>query len=846
MNRRRPSWCRPFAFAAALALAANLVAGSPAAMPAVASAAAPTPVAEWTFDEGSGSTASDSVGGLDGAITGGATWTAGANGSPHALQFNGTDALVTVANNATLEPSNFSLSLWVRGGPTTETGAHTILQKGDYGCDFGASYRFYESYHPNLAGSQVSADVGQTAYGSVYPASFPIINPKWDETWHHLVLVVNDDTTTGWIDGYSRTASLNSGDTVRYGAAGRLDDALHFGGPGADCPSWKPFDGAIDDVQLYSTALTDSQVLAMMPVSSTTTTMGVFENACCGTPLHSVYSDHDVGFVSETTPAPGADGLVTWHLSKDGAADEIVGTSTLVWNGSTVPAARSAVFSWPVGTLSPGSYVAKAVWEGTPNWSASSSAEYAFTVIRHPVTVIMTATPNNNLPGGGSTLRARVSSPGLSAVVGAVEFHDVTGGGDVLLGSANLANYGPPIGSQAGFDVTGLVAGTHLYVARFAETDALESGAGTTSVTVGPQRANPYLEVAPNPVLSTAAATATVTLGTSWKDTNAGALPTATGTVTLKRVSTGAVIGAAPVSGPGPYTFQLPIYPIGTIGLVAEYSGDANFDPSTGNQVDLVVQADVVDATGVTLGATTFYPVVDGYRDTVAIKGVRNEPASVTIRIFNSTNHVVRVLSIAKGTGPYSINWNGKGTSGTLQPAGTYRVVQTLTDAHNIHLVVSKSVALSRKKLYFTTKTLTKYADAASSVGYSGAGYALKYSDHSIRLRAAGGWVGVGWQFTLPTATTYKSLSVGLYGSSAIPIGHFGAQNFSWCAFTSTWYEGCFDHMTGMRSTTGWSSRAVSPTYNRYGHAVRLSYSQYSGASHIYKVRLIVTYGILK
>ena len=63
--------------------------------PAAALAATPpTPVAEWTFDEGSGATAADAVGNLDGALSGGATWVSGANGSAHAIQFNGTDGLV--------------------------------------------------------------------------------------------------------------------------------------------------------------------------------------------------------------------------------------------------------------------------------------------------------------------------------------------------------------------------------------------------------------------------------------------------------------------------------------------------------------------------------------------------------------------------------------------------------------------------------------------------------------------------------------------------------------------------------------------------------------------------------
>ncbi|HEX2754122.1 MAG TPA: hypothetical protein VHM48_01590, partial [Candidatus Limnocylindrales bacterium] len=482
-----------------------------------------------------------------------------------------------------------------------------------------------------------------------------------------------------------------------------------------------------------------------------------------------------------------------------------------------------------------------------------SSPATPFDVIKRPVDLTLSASPTDDVAGGGSTLTAkiRILDPiSTDAVTGGIEFHDITGGGDVLVGTSPLSYVGSPDWNRATIDVSGLALGTHVYEARYAGSTTLGSDMATTNVVIGPQFSYVSLEVTPNPVLNTAHATATVTLSTGRKGSGSGgALPAATGTITLKRVSTGATIGTAPVSGPGPYTIQVPIYPTGTVGLVAEYSGDANFDPSTGNQVDLVVLTDVVDATGVGLGASTFYPVVDGYKDSVGIKGLRNEPISVEIRIYNSTNHLVRARSVASGTGAYSVYWNGRSTSGILQPGGTYRIVQTLTDAKSHHLVVSKTVAISRKKLYYTTKTLTKYADAAASVGHYGGGIAYKYSDHSVRAYASGGWVGIGWQFTLPSATTYKSLSVGIYGTSGTPIAHFGSQNFSLCSYSSTWSADCFDHMTAMRSTSagnGWASRAVSPTYNRYGHAVRVNFSQYSGSSHFYKVRVIVTYGILK
>jgi hypothetical protein len=853
---RRQRRARPIVAAAAAALIASLVGGSPVARPATVSAVAPpSPVARWSFDEASGSTVAEAVGGLNGTLSGGVTRVAGANGSAHAVQFNGTDGLVTVANAAALEPAgNFTISMWVRGGVASENVQHTILQKGSYGCDLGASYRLYQIYQDPYW-SNINADTALTTFGYPVSANYQQVPSIWNDTWHHVFLVVDDtaDTSTGWIDGYKWAAGWPGPDTVRFGSTGRVDDKLYFGGPGAACDYWKPFNGAIDEVEIYGSALTDAQILATYPVHSTTTTMAVFDQSvCCNVQVTTALTDHENLFRSETTPAPGADANVTWYVSKDGGPEEIVGTSVPIWNNGSVPAARVAFLSRPAGSMAPGSYTARAVWEGTPNWTTSSSAPYAFTVVARPVTMTLAAAPNNTLPGGGTTLTARLAvddPPATYAITGNVEFHETTGGGDVLLGTGALSYVGNPHWNQATYAVAGLTAGAHTYEARYAGTTTLAAATATTGATAGPQRAIPYLEVSPNPVLNTAHATATVTHIPQWKDLQNGTLPDPTGTVSLKRVSTGAIIATQPVTGVGPYSFEVPIYPTGTVALVATYSGDADYDAESGNPVDLVIQSDVVEATGVGIAYPTFYPVTDGYRDSVAAKGVRNEPASVAIKVYNSANKVVRTLSVATGSGAYSAAWNGRTSTGTLLPAGTYKIRQTLTDGKGIHLVVDKSVALSWKKLVYATTTITKYADAASSVGYEGSGYAVKYADHSVKAFAAGGWVGIGWQLALPTATTYKSLSIGMYGTSGTPIAHFGSQNFSWCAYSSLWYEGCFDHMTAMRSTSaglGWASRAISPTYNRYGRTVRINFSQTSGSARIYKVRVVVTYGILK
>jgi len=51
--------------------------------------------------------------------------------------------------------------------------------------------------------------------------------------------------------------------------------------------------------------------------------------------------------------------------------------------------------------------------------------------------------------------------------------------------------------------------------------------------------------------------------------------------------------------------------------------------------VSVTVTPDVgVSASGVGVSASTFYPVKDGYRDAVSIRGTLLEPATVAIKIL--------------------------------------------------------------------------------------------------------------------------------------------------------------------------------------------------------------------
>ena len=118
----------------------------------------------------------------------------------------------------------------------------------------------------------------------------------------------------------------------------------------------------------------------------------------------------------------------------------------------------------------------------------------------------------------------------------------------------------------------------------------------------------------------------------------------------------------------------------------------------------------MVQASGFMTNYGTIYPVVDGYRDSIDIRATRGETASASIAIYNPAGTKIRTLTVPSGTGQYSVAWNGKNTAGTIQPAGKYKIISTVTDTSGNKLSDTRYVTVSSKKL--VTKTFTQTLDA--------------------------------------------------------------------------------------------------------------------------------------
>ncbi len=356
-----------------------------------------------------------------------------------------------------------------------------------------------------------------------------------------------------------------------------------------------------------------------------------------------------------------------------------------------------------------------------------------------------------------------------------------------------------------------------------------------------------------------------VTLTASLPAAGSGAAPTGSAVFSVTGFTDQAVVLSAGGAASVARTFTT----TGVKSAVATFAGDANYDSAQATILFTVV-ANTVNATGVGLSSSSVYPIRDGWRDTVAIRGMRNEPISVSIRIYNASGRLVRTASLARAGGGYSWAWNGRTASGSLLAAGRYRVDQRLSDAYGASRLVRSYVTVSLRTMHWRSATI--YASPGPrhwqySWGYPGSTISAASSSTSSALTMASSWlpslsrydwVGVGYQFTLPRASTYRSLLfqvMGRWSGSTAPKiglndwtvrGAFDGRSFGGGAFNfirprssmgtsaTTWYSQKQTNMT--RFASGRTVRAFIDTGGYLTGPVRYTIS---------RVRLVVSYGVL-
>jgi alpha-L-arabinofuranosidase len=229
---------------AALVVAA-LLAVIPAIAPAnaVAAQAPATLVGHWAFDEGSGAQAADSTGAHPAALSVGTGWTKGVRGA-NALTTNGSSGVADAGAGVVDTSASFSVSSWVKLNKTT--GYQTVVSVD--GARVSAFFLQFRDDSRRFAFTRLASDA--PVDGAIASANF---DPAVGQ-WYQLtgVFDASAHTVSLYVDGVrqSTVAAVGGWQAGGHLVVGRGK----YGGNPVDF-----VDGAIDDVRVYSGALSAAE-----------------------------------------------------------------------------------------------------------------------------------------------------------------------------------------------------------------------------------------------------------------------------------------------------------------------------------------------------------------------------------------------------------------------------------------------------------------------------------------------------------------------------------------------------------------------------------------------------------
>jgi hypothetical protein len=214
-------------------------------------------VAWWKFDEGSGTNITDSSGnGNNGYLMGSPTpaWVAGKYGN--ALQFDGVQSYAVGGTSKEPFNSNFSVSYWAS---LSASPAGTVVSTWE-----NAAYK--NNWRVNWNGAAVNGIVGGP-YNTAGVCNISLTNVP-TSGWHHYVLTVDfvNKQANYFIDGIVVSSNFPYG---MNSPAPTAPNPLSIGSTFASSPN-SIFNGALDDLRIYSRVLSTAEIQSIYLGSAAT------------------------------------------------------------------------------------------------------------------------------------------------------------------------------------------------------------------------------------------------------------------------------------------------------------------------------------------------------------------------------------------------------------------------------------------------------------------------------------------------------------------------------------------------------------------------------------------------
>lgn len=205
-------------------------------------------VALWNLEEGTGTTAIDSISANNGTLTNGPTWIPGQIGN-YALSFDGTNDFVSTTDVAAAESIGaITVSAWAKSSTTDLVGAQYIFAKSRSG-QTNISWEIAKSAQEKFTFAVSNGTTKSTATTDLAFA---------DTSWHHIVGVYDGSLVRIYVDGAEADATPaaltgNVSNTAYYICLGTYSSAGNCSGSGY-------FAGSIDDPRVYNRALSAADI----------------------------------------------------------------------------------------------------------------------------------------------------------------------------------------------------------------------------------------------------------------------------------------------------------------------------------------------------------------------------------------------------------------------------------------------------------------------------------------------------------------------------------------------------------------------------------------------------------
>jgi hypothetical protein len=217
-------------------------------IPSAAGAVDPHLIGWWTFDEGAGTTAGDSSGhGYHGTLLSDPAWVSGVLGG--ALEFDGDDDEITLPIVLPVGSSSCTFAAWIKvpriGAGGLDSGERIGILLGNYSDSPNTNWELHAAGEMRMWWNGGEVDARGTT-------------DLRDNTWHHIAWVRDKDAKAFflYIDGRQEAKTATVGTDITFNTTHRI------GGDNRGSPP--NFHGLADDLQLYSRALSQDEVAAIM------------------------------------------------------------------------------------------------------------------------------------------------------------------------------------------------------------------------------------------------------------------------------------------------------------------------------------------------------------------------------------------------------------------------------------------------------------------------------------------------------------------------------------------------------------------------------------------------------